>query len=161
MRRLTRGILVGTITSDLTGIAHRDAATAILTGLILGIRDLGSETVFLDDVMRGAARAFGAMTDVTIADIATTAFTTATKSRHHAILIAAGIVSGTPFFYLDSAISDAIAAAGVATLPQFAAEISAAASHALLIRANDVKLAGQETLSRINQIGRASCRERV
>ena len=142
---LARGVLIE--------VEHGNLASAILTGLILGIRDLGAETIFLDDVMRGAARTFGKMPDVTIASLATTAFTQATVSRHHAILIAAGLVAGTPFFYLDSAISDAVAAAGAAALPPFAAEISAAASHARRVRMNEVKLAGQETLNRINRDG--------
>ena len=150
---LARGIFIGAITSDLTGADRGDIAAAILTGLIRGTRELGFETVFLDDLLRGAGRAFGTMPDVTIADIATAAFKEATVSRHHAILIAAGLVAGTPFFYLDSAISDAVAAAGAAALPQFAAQISAAASHALTIRVTEVKLAGQKTLERITADG--------
>ena len=152
---MSRAVLVGTVTSDLTGTENAEIASEILTGIIRGIRDLGLETPLLDDVTRGAARALGSMPDVTMTDIATAAFTEATPGRHHAILVAAACVGGTPFFYLEPTIADEVSAAGTAVRPAFSTEISTAASHALNIRVNEVKVAGSETLARIKTDGTA------
>ncbi len=158
---LTRDILAGTITPELTGAENGDIAAAILTGLIRGTRDLGFETILIDDLMRGAGRAYGTMVNVSMTDLATAAFTEATASRHHAILIAAGLIAGTPLIHIfEGTLADEIAAAGATAKPIFAAEISAAATHALTIRLLPVpsgidpgNYAGMETLNRIQSDG--------
>ena len=144
-----RAILVGSITADLTGGNNSDLAAAIIAGMIRGIRDRGLETPLLDDIVRGSARAYGSMPNVTLAQIVTAAFTEATATRHHAILIAAAGVVGTPFFYLDQPIDQEIAAAGADAQPTFATVISTAATHGLLIRLTELRVAGSETLARI------------
>ena len=150
-----RAILVGTITEDLTGGNNADRAAAIIAGMIRGIRDRGLETALLDDIVRGSVRAYGSMPEVTLTQIVTAAFTEATATRHHAILIAAAGVVGTPFFYLDQPVDQEIAAAGAAAQPAFASAIFTAATHGLLIRTTELRVIGPETLARIAADGTA------
>lgn len=150
-----RAVLVGSITENLVGRNNSDLAAGIIGGLIEGIRDRGLETPLIDDVVRGCTRAFGSMPDVTLAQIATAAFTNATPTRHHAILISAACVMGTPFFYLDGPIDTEIADAGAAALPAFAAVISTASTHCLTIRLTELRVVGAETLARIRADGTA------
>ena len=156
---LTRSILAGTVTTDLTGSDHMSVSSAILQGLIRGIRDRGFEKALIDDVARGASRSLPFVSDVTIGDFATSVFTEAATDRHQAILIAAAFVAGTPFFYLqDNTVANEVVAAGTAAAPAFTAEISAAATHSLTVRLLPVStdptdpnqnFAGKETLKRI------------
>ena len=150
-----RAVLVGTITPDLTGADNPALASAIIKGMIRGIRDIGMETPLLDDVVRGAARAYGSMPNVTLTHIITAAFAEATATRHHAILIAAACVLGTPFFFLDSPIDQEVAAAGAAAAPTFSTAISVAATHGLLIRVTELRVVASETLTRLQTDGTA------
>jgi hypothetical protein len=62
-----------------------DLATGIIAGLIRGARELGIETIVLDDLMRGVSAALSTLPDVTVDQLATAAFAEATPGRHHAI----------------------------------------------------------------------------
>ena len=151
-----QAVLTGAITADLTGGNNGARAAAIVKGMIQGIQDRGLETPLLDDVVRGSARAYGTMPDVTLADIATAAFTEATPSRNHAILISAACVVGVPFFYLDTPVDQVVATAGAGALPAFTNAIAVAAKHALKIRLTELRIVGSETLKRILTDGTAN-----
>jgi hypothetical protein len=122
-----------------------DLATGIIAGLIRGARELGIETIVLDDLMRGASAALRTLPDVTVDQLATAAFAEATLSRHHAILIAAGLAIGLPFDQATPELVQQIIDAGSVAWPGFSAEIAAAATHAFNIRFAAENLAGLVT----------------